>query len=260
MKYKYNPQPVRKPKVHHTLFGPSGRKWLDLHGLEGRFKIAQTPEGESVMGGDKTPSKPTARVPGSRGSRNQVSGDLNASKPQQPATRQKKPSNVEKPSINQEGEAFQPPQDWTPEEDARVIQEQGMDWEPGQDELGEFDLDLESETPEESELMELDPEWETGLEKEPSEGSRDAAQLVNGVYPAVKKIIDDNIELSNPGYFDSRDEYIYTVVQTVLDYFENVYNPIDHPDELDFVQNAAAHEARFRWSEWEKKKRRGGRE
>lgn len=66
---KYTPKPVPSPRVFRSIFGPIGRKWLNLHGLEGRFKIAGTPEGESELGGGPKETAPERKKP---------SGDLNA--------------------------------------------------------------------------------------------------------------------------------------------------------------------------------------
>lgn len=86
----YNPKRVRKPKVHHTLFGPLGRKWLDTHGLEGRFKIAPTPEGEAVF------RKPKEEKPKTVGQRMQ--GGETAPRIQQPPSSESQPQKPSEPS------------------------------------------------------------------------------------------------------------------------------------------------------------------
>lgn len=53
----YEPKKVKNLQVPPTMFGPFGRKWLDLSGLSAKYKIAQGPEFHPSMEGSKEPPK-----------------------------------------------------------------------------------------------------------------------------------------------------------------------------------------------------------
>lgn len=234
---------MSKPlKVLPPLFGPYGRKWINISRLRARYKIAQGPEYH------KEPERPKepARVHPSG-----TSGDINTPKPRRytheemqeanppPKPTKTKISNEDQEKLN------------SLEGIARDLYEQRQQ-EPKTD---DFKVDIPE--PDKSDMMELDPEWDIENEELSDEntawGSPSEEELKEDRRAEeLSNFIESNLETLFPDLneYETRQEFITEAIQKFVPLWKKRGLK---GSQIRDMQALVEFEAIFYWRHWHKR-------
>jgi len=247
----YQPKDIKSLQVPPPVFGPWGRKWFDITGLAARYKVAQGPEYKPEMAGSNEPPKPTARVPGPKGSRQQTSGDLNNPQDVKPNP----PVNLS-PTVDDgadnfyiEGDPNAPPatlrlvgevndpSEW----DLSDMYELHIPQEGGYEDV--IDTKPEQEDPD---YWELNPDWHIEQRDEAEESGHDKSSRIKEMKNLTWNWFDE-LDFGPDAYSEEgKETYIKAAVDAVLDIAHEELDSLSDEDK-DIVIEAATRLSNERW-------------